>query len=107
MSASTAGQPEHGFPTDSVGNLVMHPNESNTASARVKFQPSGMIVVFIIDLIMCLTGKDRNEAGETWRRLPDDTKALIQSDLPADEGKTKTSCFYIIFLDKSVIKQNA
>jgi hypothetical protein len=78
---------EHSFPKDDIGNYVMHPNESNKDAARVKFQPSGMIVVFCIDMIMCLSGKNRDDAGHTWRDLPDQTKALIQSDLSPDEGK--------------------
>jgi hypothetical protein len=96
VNSSVVNSPAYSFPVDAIGNLVMHPNESNDAEVRVVFQPSGIIVVFVIDLIMCLTGKDRNQSGEVWRKLPDDIKALIQSDLGASEGNYNIFLLYLL-----------
>lgn len=87
MSSTGEGLVTHTFPTDDIGNLIMHPNETTKEVVRVKVQPSGMFVAFIIDMIMALTCKDRNQANEVWREFPVETKKLIQSDLVQDEGK--------------------
>jgi hypothetical protein len=53
---------------------------------RFKTLDSGKHVIEIVDYIMCVTGKSRNDAGETWRNMSDDVKKLIQEGLETSEG---------------------
>ena len=83
---------EYGFKKDAAGNYIIPGSVfGGTQNVRLKGvcrnTEDRLLVIEIVAVIMSVTGKSRDAAGEVWRNFPEETKKLIQADLMENEGE--------------------
>ena len=78
------------FAKDEIGNLIVTGSVFNgTKNIRVKILDKRPVPVMeVIEYIMAVTGKERNDAGEVWRNFSDAVKNHLQNDLHINERES-------------------
>jgi hypothetical protein len=94
MSVSTAGTTSrYTFLQDTAGNLYIPGSElGGKEPIKITHVGNGEIAVEVVTVIMAITGKNRNDAGERWRDYSDDVKRWIQKELI----DTNESMYFVI-----------